>query len=74
MESDAQYYWRRVCEELDVASRAATPAARTRHEQLVRLFVAKLKELDASCPYSDYELAQMLGTSPEALADARELH
>ncbi len=74
MESNARFYWRRICEELGAASRAVTPAARMRHEQLVRLFVARLKELDAPCPYTDKELAQMLGTSANALADAQAHH
>ena len=74
MESDARFYWRRICEELAAASRAMTPAARMRHEQLVWLFVARLKELDALCPYTDKELAQMLGSSANALADAQAHH
>ncbi len=74
MESDARFYWRRIYEELSAASRAVTPAARMRHEQLVRSFVARLKELGAPCPYTDEELAQMLGTSAAALADAQALH
>jgi hypothetical protein len=74
MESDARFYWRRICEELSAASRAVTPAARMRHEQLVRLFVARLKGLDAPCPYTDEELATMLGTSARALTDALVLH
>ena len=74
MESDARFYWRRICEELAAASRAVTPAARMRHEQLVRMFVARLKAIDAPCPYSDKELAQMLGTSANALAEAQAHH
>lgn len=70
MESDARYYWRRVCEELDAASRAVTPVARKRHEQLVRLFVARLKASDAPCPYTDAELAKMLDTTAETVAHA----
>lgn len=69
MESNARYYWRRVCEELAAASRAVTPAARKRHEELVWLFVRRLKDLKAACPYTDQELAQMLGTTADALED-----
>jgi hypothetical protein len=58
MESDPRYYWRRACEEMAAASRSLTPAACVRHEQLVRLFVERLKELDAPCPFSEEELAQ----------------
>ena len=70
MDSDARYYWRRVCEEVAAASRAVTPAGRDRHEQLVRVFVGRLKDLNAPCPFTDEELARMLGTSVNALADA----
>ncbi len=72
MESNARYYWRRVCDELTAASNAVTPAARMRHEELVWLFVARLKNLKAPCPYTDPELAQMLGTN--ALEGQSALH
>lgn len=68
MDSDARYYWRRVCEEVAAASRAVTPAGRDRHEQLVRVFVGRLKDLSAPCPFTDGELAQMLGTSDNSHA------
>ncbi len=74
MDSDERYYWRRVCEEVAAASRAVTPAGRDRHEQLVRVFVERLKDLRAPCPYTDEQLAQMLGTSPDALADVPAFH
>ncbi|MGI8706500.1 MAG: hypothetical protein ACR2JJ_12065 [Sphingomicrobium sp.] len=71
MESDERYYWRRVCEEMAAASHALTPAARMRHEQLVRKFVWRLKKLSAPCPFSDEQLAQMLGTTADGFADTR---
>ncbi len=74
MESNARYYWRRVCDELTAASNAVTPAARMRHEELVWLFVARLKKLKAPCPYTDQELAQLLGTSADALEGQSALH
>lgn len=74
MESDARFYWRRICEELAAASRAVTPAARMRHEKLVRSFVARLKQLGAPCPYSEEELAQMLGTHADSPGNAQALH
>ncbi|MBA3527489.1 MAG: hypothetical protein H0T82_11320 [Sphingomonas sp.] len=67
MDTNARYYWRRVCEELAAASKAVTPAARMRHEELVWLFVGRLKDLNAPCPYTDQELARMLGTTADAL-------
>ena len=69
MDSDARYYWRRVCKEMAAASRAVTPAARERHELLIRVFVERLKDLNAPCPFTDEELARMLGASVKALAD-----
>jgi hypothetical protein len=74
MESNGRYYWRRVCEELAAASKAVTPAARRRHEELLWLFVRRLKDLKAPCPYTDQELAQMLGTASGALEDQAALH
>lgn len=61
MESDPRYYWRRACEEMEAATRSLTPAARVRHEQLVLLFVERLKQLNAPCPFTEPELAQKLG-------------
>ncbi len=71
MDSDPRYYWRRACEEMAAASRAVTPAARARHEQLLRIFVDRLKEIDAPCPFTNSELAQSLGSDGETGADAR---
>ena len=65
MDTDPRYYWRRACEEMAAASRAVTPAARIRHEQLVRLFVERLKVLNAPSPFSEDELGQRLGVDGE---------
>lgn len=61
MDSDPRYYWRRACEEMAAALRAVTPAARARHEQLLRMFMDRLKEINAPCPFTDSELTQSLG-------------
>jgi hypothetical protein len=45
MESDHRYYWRRAAEEIAAASRAITPAARQRHQQLALTYVRRLREL-----------------------------
>lgn len=45
-----------------------------RHEKLVWLFVGRLKDLKAPCPYTDEELAQMLGTTADTLEDQSTLH
>jgi hypothetical protein len=70
MDTNARYYWRRTCEEMAAAFRAVTPAGRVRHEHFVRLFVERLKELNAPCPFSDEELAQMLSVNGEKYSGA----
>jgi hypothetical protein len=45
MESDQRYYWRRAAEEIAAASRAVTPAARLRHQELAETYVRRLRDL-----------------------------
>ena len=66
VESDIRYYRRRACEEMAAATRAVTPAARERRLQLVDLYVQRLEALNAPSPFSDHDLARMLG--PSAIA------
>lgn len=71
MDSDPRYYWRRACEEMAAASRAVTPAARARHVQLLRMFVDRLKAINAPSPFTDSELAQSVSAGGEPAADSQ---
>jgi len=68
MDSDPRYYWRRACDEMAAASRAVTPAARVRHEVLVRSFIQRLIDLNAPCPFTEEELAKRLGSEGDICA------
>ena len=52
MESDIRYYRRRACEEMAAADRAVTGAARDRRLQLVDMYLAHLKSLNAPSPFA----------------------
>ena len=68
MGSDERYYWRRACEEMHAASRAITPAGRSRHGELVRLFVKRLADMGAPSPFSEEDLTA--GLSPQVVIGA----
>jgi hypothetical protein len=67
VESDIRYYRRRACEEMAAATRAVTEAARDRRLLLVNLYLQHLKSLNAPSPFSEHDLARLLG--PIAASD-----
>jgi hypothetical protein len=56
MDNDARYFWRRAVEELSAARRSLTPAARERHQQLVKLYLHRLAQQGAPMPFSLSEI------------------
>ena len=64
MEHDSRYFWRRAVEELSAARRSLTPAARERHQHLVKLYLDRLAQLGAPKPFTHREVeAEFSGRS-----------
>jgi hypothetical protein len=58
MEPDERFYRRRAAEELAAANRAVTDAARDRRVQLAKIFLARLKDAEASAMLFDWSNAR----------------
>lgn len=58
MEPDERFYRRRAAEELAAANRAVTDAARDRRVQLAHIFLARLKDIEASAMLFDWSNAR----------------